>query len=268
MMKSKFLFLNAVLFLFSYVTLSAQPLRKNSQMVGIGPTQVLDTYLSAEHFSGTGLTYLSHTERLKQDSACLSTLIEHEASLSQVHDRADSKQELEGAYNLYWGKLYGWHLLNRRLHLQAGGVVNASLGFIYNTSNSNNPAQARAALNLMPTGVASYRFSLFGKPFQARYELNLPLCGIRFSPHYGQSYYEIFSRGDNDHNVVATSFVTAPEWRQLITLDAQLSRRITLRIGYLGNMQQARINGLRQHVYTHRFLIGFTRCFTLTPHAL
>ena len=65
-----------------------------------------------------------------------------------------------------------------------------------------------------------------------------------------------------------SSFVTAPEWRQLITLDAQLSRRITLRIGYLGNMQQARINGLRQHVYTHRFLIGFTRCFTLTPHAL
>ncbi|MDE7085209.1 MAG: DUF3316 domain-containing protein, partial [Prevotella sp.] len=139
---------------------------------------------------------------------------------------------------------------------------------IYNTSNSNNPAQARAALNLMPTGVASYRFSLFGKPFQARYELNLPLCGIRFSPHYGQSYYEIFSRGDNDHNVVATSFVTAPEWRQLITLDAQLSRRITLRVGYLGNMQQARINGLHQHIYTHRFLIGFTRCFTLTPHAL
>jgi len=54
----------------------------------------------------------------------------------------------------------------------------------------------------------------------------------------------------------------------MLTFDAQLSKRFTLRIGYLGDMQQSRVNGLRQHIYTHRFLIGFTRCFTITPHAL
>jgi hypothetical protein len=236
----------------------------NSQMIGFGPTRVLDTYLSAEHFKGTGITYLSHTERQKR----LSTIIEHEANFSTVKDRTNNKKELEGAYNFYWGKLYGWQLMGDRLRLQAGGLLNASLGFIYNTSNSNNPVQARAHLNIMPTGAASYRFQLFEKTVIARYELSLPLLGVQFSPNYGQSYYEIFSRGNYDHNIVPTTFVNAPEWRQMLTFDAQLSKRFTLRIGYLGNIQQSRVNGLRQHIYTHRFMIGFTRCFTITPHAL
>ena len=193
--------------------------------------------------------------------------MEHEGNVSSTKSR-HTQRELEGAYNFYWGKLYKWQLMDDRLTLQAGGMVNATLGFIYNTSNGNNPAQARAALNIMPTGVAAYRFELFDKPFLIRYELSLPLAGIRFSPNYGQSYYEIFSRGDYDHNAVVTSFVTAPEWRNLLTLDAQLTSKVTLRIGYLGNIQQAHVNGLRQHVWTNRFLIGFTKRFSLTTHGL
>ena len=236
-------------------------------MVGVGITNILDTYLSQEHFKGLGVSFLTTIER-KRPERRWSTLIEHEANLSSVKDRPKSKQELEAAYNFYWGKLYRWQLMDGALSLQAGGLVNASLGFIYNTSNGNNPAQARAHLNIMPTGVASYRFQLFNKQMVARYELNLPLAGIQFSPNYGQSYYEIFNRGDYDHNVVPTTFVSAPEWRNLLTLDAAITRKITLRIGYLGNIQQSKVNNIRQHVWTHRFLIGITKRFSITPHAL
>ena len=239
----------------------------SSRMIGVGGTNVLDTYLSQEHFKGAGLSFVATVER-KRPHHKWSTLMEHEANLSLVNDRADSRKELEGVYNFYWGKLYNWHFLDNRLTLQAGGVANASLGFIYNTSNSNNPAQARAHLNIMPTGVAAYRFTLFNKPMVARYEINLPLAGIMFSPNYGQSYYEIFNRGDYDHNIVVTSFANAPEWRQMLTLDANLTGSWALRIGYLGNYQQYHVNHLKQHVYTHRFLIGFTRRFSIIPHKL
>ena len=228
---------------------------------------MLDTYLSNEHFKGIGFSFLSTIERQRPQKRW-STLMEHEANLSFGKDRAKKQQEIEGAYNFYWGKLYGWELLEGKLRLQVGGVANASLGFIYNTSNGNNPAQARVHLNLMPTGIASYRFNLWKKQWLLRYELNLPLAGIQFSPNYGQSYYEIFNRGNYDHNIVPTTFVSAPEWRQLITLDAQLSRRITLRIGYLGNIQQSKVNNLRQHIWTHRFMVGVTKRFSIIPHSL
>jgi len=236
-------------------------------MIGIGVSNVLDTYLSQEHFKGLGFSFLNTIERHRTNSRW-STLMEHEANFSSVKDRPKSKHELEGAYNFYWGKLYSWQLFDNHLKLQAGGLVNASVGVIYNTSNSNNPAQARAHLNVMPTGTAAYRFHLFGRDFVARYELSLPLAGIMFSPNYGQSYYEIFSRGNYDHNVVPTTFVSAPEWRHMLTVDANISSRLTLRIGYLGNMQQSKVNNLRQHIYTHRILIGVTKRFSITTLGL
>ena len=251
-----------ILLFFPLVSATAQT--TSSRMVGFGGTNILDTYLSDEHFRGPGVSFLA-TMEYQKPMRHWSTLMEHEANFSSAKDRSGNKREFEGAYNFYCGRVRSWQLADGRLTLQAGVVGNLSLGFIYHTSNSNNPAQGRLHLNVMPTGVATYRFSLFGKPFTARYELNLPLCGIRFSPNYGQSYYEIFNRGNYDHNVVPTTFVSAPEWRNLLTVDARLTHRFTLRIGYLANIQQSRVNGLRQHIWSHRFLIGFTRTFTVFP---
>lgn len=234
-----------------------------SHMIGIGPSRILDTYISQEKYSGIGITYL-YIRAGKNPYKRWQNNIEHEVDLSKTRDRSHTTSMLEGNYNLYWGRVAS--LTSQpsrpsipRFHLQAGLAANVNLGFLYDMSTSNNPAQARFALNLMPAAIATYDFDIKEQHFSLRYELNLPLVGLMFSPNYGQSYYEIFSRGNYDHNIVPTTFVSAPNFRQLLTLDWQVSEKWAVRVGYLGNYQQAAVNHLKSHIYTHRFVIGITK---------
>lgn len=234
----------------------------SAQLVGIGPTRLLDTYLTPEHFRGTGFTFLSTVER-HRPARRWSTVMQHEANFSKLHDRSDTSKELEGSYHFFWGKYRRWWLLDHRLLLQAGAMGTATVGFIYNTSNGNNPAQARLSLQAVPSARAAWRFSLWKRPMTVGYELDLPLAGLMFSPRYSQSYYEIFNRGNYDRNIVPTTFVSTPTFRQQLWLDVNVSSRLTLRAAYLGNYQQAAVNNLKQHVYNHRFMIGVVRRFQL-----
>lgn len=227
----------------------------SAHMLGFGNSRVLDTYINQERFSGSGFTYLNLRER-EQPVKKWNNVIEHEIDFSSTHDRSDNYTMLEADYNLYWGRYRQWQLMDKRLLLQAGGLMNLNAGFLYDMTTSNNPAQARASIGVMPSAIAAYRFKLFRQSFVARYEVNLPLAGLMFSPNYGQSYYEIFNRGNYDHNLVLTSFVSAPTWRQQASVDWQMTQRYALRLGYLGNYMQAEVNHLKQHVYAHRLMIG------------
>lgn len=244
---------------------AAAPSRRittTSYMIGAGPTRLLDTYLSAAHFSGTGATFLA-TRQPGRPGRRWTTLMEHQADFSVSHDRQDKARSLEGGYSFYAGRFRRWQLLGGRLQLQAGAMARVSAGFIYNTSNGNNPAQARLQTALMPSGGAAYRFRLFGRPSAASYEVQLPGVGLTFSPRYGQSYYELFSRGDYDRNIVATTPFSAPDFRQQLMLDILLGRRATLRVGYLGDIRQTHVNQLKSHIYSHRLMIGFVKRFQL-----
>lgn len=234
----------------------------NSRLFGVGAINILDTYLAPEKFNGTELRYISHTLR-ERDSVSLYHEVIHQGSLAYADDRSGDGSEMAGMYNFQ----YGWHwrivsLKGGDFTLGAGGNIDANLGFVYNTRNSNNPAQARAYLNITPVIEAAYKFRIKDNPHTLRYELSVPLLGVMFSPNYGQSYYEIFSRGDYDHNVVCTWPGNAPSLRQMLTFDFTLWNT-TFRVGYLGDYQQARVNNLKNHTYTNGLVIGITRRFQL-----
>ena len=241
---------------FAATTAKAQT---TTHMLGIGQSKILDTYLTPEHFSGTGYTYLYIKDTAPKDTlGRCTTTIEHEVDFSKTKDRSGNASNLEVSYNLYWARYYNLQPISN-LRLQVGAAANASLGGIYNMTSSNNPAQAHASINIMPSATASYDFRIGSQNFSARYELNLPFIGVMFSPNYGQSYYEIFCQGNYDHNIVPTTFISAPTFRQTASVDWHFSKRMSLRLGYLANYQQSNVNNLKSHIYAHRIMIGITR---------
>ena len=249
--------LNSIICLvFAAVAVKAQT---SSHMLGLGPSNVLDTYLTPEKFRGTGYTYLYIRDNAPADTLHRWTsTIEHEIDFSKTKDRSGQFTNLEATYNLYWARYYNLQPINH-LRIQVGAAANICLGGFYDFTSSNNPAQARAALNIMPSATAGYDFRIGRQRFSARYELNLPLVGVMFSPNYGQSYFELFNHGNYDHNIVPTTFVSAPTFRQIASIDWHFAQRFSLRLAYLGNYQQSQVNNLKQHVYTNRFMIGITR---------
>lgn len=232
-------------------------------MLGIGAVNTLDTYLSPEEYTGTELRYISHSVR--ENGTKLSRELVHQAQILSVRNRRENNNELGGFYNFQYNWQYTlgqWNVGEGELRLKVGGGVDTRLGFLYNMRNSNNPAQAYGQVNIAPNAVAAYRFRLRNLPFQLRYEVQVPLIGLTFSPNYGQSYYEIFTRDNYDHNLVVTSPVSAPSLRQQLTLDFTV-RHTTFRIGYLGDYQQAKINQLRQHVWSNLLVLGIVRKFSI-----
>lgn len=233
----------------------------NAQMLGVGGVNILDTYLSPEKYTGMEVRYISHTIR-RREGARWSRMLVHQGSFAYADNRSGNGNEISGMYTFTYGVHYNWDLMDGKLNIMAGGQADIDLGFLYNTRNGNNPAQARLALNISPNAAAAYRFRLGNVPLKARYEVSAPLFGVMFSPNYGQSYYEIFSRGNYDHNVVPTTIATTPSLRQMLTLDFTLGKT-TLRVGYLGDFRQAKVNNLKYHTYSNMFLIGFVRTFKL-----
>ena len=233
----------------------------NSRMIGVGGVNILDTYLSQEKYSGTEVRYISHTVREKEGSPW-ARMIVHQGRMTFAKDRSGNGSEMGGGYKFSYGMLYGWQFLDGSLGIKAGAMADAYIGFLYNTRNSNNPAQGRFNIDIAPVATADYRFHAGKLPMTARYEVSAPLCGLMFSPNYGQSYYEIFSEGDYDHNIVPTTFVSTPSVRQTVSIDVTLGKT-TLRLGYMGDWRQSNVNDLKYHSYSNMFVIGITRRFKL-----
>ena len=72
-----------------------------------------------------------------------------------------------------------------------------------------------------------------------RYQVNVPMIGLMFSPHYGQSYYEIFSLGNSSGVIQFTSLHNQPSLRQMLSVDLPIGYT-KMRFSYLADLQQSK----------------------------
>lgn len=231
-------------------------------LYGVGFTNILDTYLSPAEYTGPEVRILRESMRItKLMDGRVSVQSLFQGHLSLTENRAGTGSEIAGLVNWNYALHYQFRL-SEKLKILAGPLLDLNGGFVYNLRNSNNPAQAKIYANLAASGMVIYRFRIGNYPLVARYQANLPLMGIMFSPEYGQSYYEIFNLKHDGKNVLFTSLHNQPSLRQFLTLDFPI-RSVNMRFGYVCDIQQAKVNRLKSHTWSHIFMLGFVKNFYL-----
>lgn len=229
-----------------------------STLYGIGYANVYDTYLSPQEY--TGIDFRLSRESMRMTGMMKGNVSRQsffQSNLSYTHNRVDNNNTISGLVNWNYGLHYNFQV-TPNLKLLAGSMIDLNGGFIYNLRNSNNPASARAYINLDASGMAIWNFKIKRYPITLRYQVNAPVVGAMFSPHYGQSYYEIFTLGNSGGVIKMTSLHNQPSLRQMLTCDFPVLTT-KMRIAYLWDVQQSRINGLRTHIYANAFMIGFVK---------
>lgn len=263
-MKQKFIMLLIALGTFLSVGAQEDSLRATryvmrSTLFGVGHSNVFETYLSPLEYTGTEVRFLHESMRMTRllgGKVSGQGLIQVNASYNK--NISQTAEMYAGLVNWSYALHYQFRMNDDKLKILVGPMLDLNGGVVYNRRNSNNPAQAKAYGGLGASGMLIYKFRIARYPLTVRYQANLPLLGVMFSPEYGESYYEIFSLGNGGRNVVFTSLHNNPSLRQMVTLDFPI-RNVTMRVGYVCDIQQSKVNNLKSHAYSHDFMIGFVR---------
>lgn len=237
---------------------SAQRVTEHQYLWGLGKANVLDTYLSPLDYMGWDLTWLNRTERLARWGRGHVTVMGlYNAHFAYVKSPTDDGKEMDAELTACGGWHYNWHFPHQ-WRVAVGGLMEMSGGFTYNTRNGNNPAQGRLGASLLASAIVERAFRMGNGQARARIELDAQMMGAQFAPAYGQSYYEIFSLGHSSGVVHFTHLGNCPTGRLLASLTLPICRsKIT--VGYLGDVRQSKLGGLKRHAWRNALMIGYTR---------
>lgn len=239
-------------------SLKASRYLMRATLYGVGYSNVYDTYLSPQEYKGMDFRVTRETMRMTTlFDGNVSAQNFFQANLSYTHNRADNNNTFAGLVNWNYGLHYQFRI-TENFKLLAGGLADFNGGFVYNLRNTNNPASAKAYINLDASGMAIWHVKVKNVPLTLRYQLNVPVAGVLFSPNYGQSYYEIFTLGNSDGVVRFTSLHNQPSFRQMLSVDFPVGSS-KLRMSYVCDIQQSDVNEIQTHIYSHVFMVGFVK---------
>ncbi len=240
-------------------TIRTERIVVKSAQFGISLQNNLDTYLSNYKYTGQGLHFSHETFR---DARTGNYKWKYQILFNSRlgFNLQKGNIQLTGMAGCSWS---GYHpfSVGKNLKLLAGAQIQLEGGALYNLSNGNNPVSAKLRTALAASGMAIYHFPVLGNDWVVRYQLDIPLVGVMFTPEYGQSYYEI-SLGHLGKIASFTHPLNNPSWRHMLSLDIPLrirDRSTTLRLSYTADLYQSDINHIRCHMYHHAITFGFVR---------
>ena len=232
-------------------------------LVGVGGYNLMDTYLTP----GSRIPYKGWGVRVMDERMKLTRLLSGRISRQQIvsadfsvtRNGAGTTRALSGFLDYTLGYHYRFEPLPD-LRLLAGASAHAMLGFIYGTRTSNNPASAKADVDLNVSAMALYHLKIKDYPLTLRYQFEVPFLGFLFSPHYGQSYYEIFDQGNASGIIRFSSLHNKQAMKNYLMVDFPVGR-FTFRAGYLNSLYYLDVNGIQSHIFSHSFMIGVVKEF-------
>lgn len=245
-------------------TLASEDVERSTNsatMIGVGGYNLMDTYLSpgleSKRYTGIGFRVMNERMRMLRDERFSRQQV-ISVDFATTENGAASATDLAGFVDYSLGYHYHLQELMPGLRLMAGGSAHGMAGFIYNTRNGNNPASAKADIDLNISAMAIYRLKIGNYPITMRYQFSMPFAGIMFSPHYGQSYYEIFDLGNSSGVVKFNSFHNKIAFRNFITADLPVGN-FTIRAGFLNSAYRTDVNGIKSHIISNSFMIGIVK---------
>lgn len=258
-----------LLFLCLTLPLFAQGDKKNEPwsvnegtLIGAGGYNLKDTYLSRDNVNYTGWGLRILNERMK-----MTRLADYHISRQQIlnidiastYNPAETATDFGGFIDYSFG--YHYHLRPLpNLKILPGASLRGMAGFIYNTRNGNNPVSAKVDIDLNLSALAILQTKIKDYSFTLRYQVEMPVAGIMFAPHFGQSYYEIFNLGNYSGVFPFNSFHNKFAIKNYLTVDLPVGN-FTVRAGYLHSYYYTDVNNIQSHIVSHSFMVGVVKEF-------
>lgn len=225
-------------------------------LFGVTLLDNLDTYLSNYSHKGLGLNY-AHEVFRNARTGNYKWKYQRLFNATAGYAIQRSNLQVTALASQSWSGFHPFEVA-KGLTLLAGAQIQLEGGALYSLSNGNNPVAAKLRTALAASGMAIYHFAGRRSEWIARYQVDIPLAGIMFAPEFGQSYYEIFGLGHAKGIIAFTHPGNTPSWRHMLSLDIPI-KATTLRIAYVADIYQSRINDINCHIYRNTFSFGFTR---------
>ena len=226
-------------------------------------TSCFDSYLSPNNYMGLEVSALGESwhRSSKNDRLFLQSLYDTSVGLTE-----GGSNSIAFVANEVLSDAWAWRIARLGIvDFYAGPEWQGRFGMVYNTRNSNNPANMKLGLHLGGMAMAEVRYRILHIPVRTSYQWDLPVVGAVFSPQYSQSYYEIFTLKHYAGTIHFVSPFNGFSLRRILTTDLTLRNSI-IRLTMESDSYQYRTSTNNYAYRSFRLGVGFVfNSYSISP---